>query len=166
MYEQRPISPHVVVQSGLQLASEFWNANSRMAPSTTSDHSLILKWQPPPSGIANVCCDASWTKTGPSGLGVVIRSDSTCLLDCVSMNCCSASPSAAEAQAILLGVERAAALGIRRVQVRSDALEIITQIRSNSACNDWRIFTIIDEIRRRSQWFDFVTRDWIPREAN
>ncbi|KAL6201981.1 hypothetical protein ACLB2K_025692 [Fragaria x ananassa] len=82
------------------------------------------------------------------------------------MNCCSASPSAAEAQAILLGVERAATLGIRRVQVRSDALEIITQIRSNSACNDWRIFTIIDEIRRRSQWFDFVTRDWIPREAN
>ncbi|KAL6199516.1 hypothetical protein ACLB2K_029300 [Fragaria x ananassa] len=137
-----------------------------MAPSTTNDHSPILEWQPPPCGIADVCCDTSWTKTGPSGLGVVIYSDSSCLLDCVSMNCCSASPFAAEAQAVLLGVERAATLGIRRVQVRSDALEIITQISSNSACNDWRTFPVIDEIRKRSQWFDFITWDWNPREAN
>ncbi|KAL6140644.1 hypothetical protein ACLB2K_058942 [Fragaria x ananassa] len=99
-------------------------------------------------------------------MGVVIRSNSGELVDCVSnVNKCGSS-AMAEANALLLGVDTALNLGLGKVCLRSDSLEVINNIKASSNHMDWRLFPIIEEIRKRSQRFGSITWEWIPREAN
>ncbi|KAL6213793.1 hypothetical protein ACLB2K_013233 [Fragaria x ananassa] len=158
---RRPISPPAVIQSSLNLALEFWSANRKDPPSLESEVRSRKRWQPPPLDVVDVCCDASWIESGSCGMGVVIRSNSGELVDCVSnVNKCGSS-AMAEANALLLGVETALNLGLGKVCLRSDSLEVINNIKASSNYMDWGLFPIIEEIRKRSQSFGSI-----PREAN
>ncbi|KAL6194605.1 hypothetical protein ACLB2K_035687 [Fragaria x ananassa] len=166
VYDKRPISPPAVIQSSFNLALEFWSTNRKGPPSLEFEASTRKPWQPSPLDVVDVCCDASWIESGSCGIGVVIRSNSEELVDCVSnVNKCGSS-AIAETNALLLGVDTTLNLGLGKVCLISNSLEVINNIKASSNYMDWRLFPIIEEIRKRSKSFGYITWEWIPRRAS
>ncbi|KAL6141489.1 hypothetical protein ACLB2K_059777 [Fragaria x ananassa] len=145
-------------------AFEFINTCSKENLKTKSDG--VLKWTHPPERVTAINCDAAWSDENNGGLGVVLRNHKG---DCIGGAHGKASlPSveAAEATTILLGVNAALDLGLKDVIVQSDSLSVITDVNFSSTCKNWKITQIIDDIKWKKEFFNSITWDWIPREAN
>ncbi|KAL6213271.1 hypothetical protein ACLB2K_012718 [Fragaria x ananassa] len=145
-------------------AFEFINTCSKENLKSKSDG--VLKWTHPPEGVTAINCDAAWSDENNGGLGVVLRNDEG---DCIGGAHGQASlpfVEAAEATSILLGVNVALDLGLKDVIVQSDSLSIITELNSSSTCKNWKITQIIDDIKWKKEFFNSITWDWIPGEAN
>ncbi|XP_024155933.1 uncharacterized protein LOC112163903 [Rosa chinensis] len=166
VYRHRQPSSSQVLCYAVSLACEILEASvhNRIGGAPLSDN--INQWSPPPQNVAAINCDASWKSPSTGGLGTIIRDYRGMVICGATFNTCSGSVIIAEAQAILLGLNLAIKHNLKRVRVDSDSLEAITEIRKANSYQNWRISPIIDEIHKKSQYFDHITWEWIPREAN
>ncbi|XP_062021309.1 uncharacterized protein LOC133737842 [Rosa rugosa] len=166
VYRHRQPSPSQVLCYAVSLACEFLEASvqNRIGGAPLSDN--INQWTLPPQNAAAINCDASWKSPSTGGLGTIIRDYRGMVICGATFNTCSGSVIIAEAQAILLDLNLAIEHNLKRVRVESDSLEAITKLRKANSCGNWRISPIIGEIHKKSQFFDHITWDWIPREAN
>ena len=126
----------------------------------------VLKWTHPPEGVTAINCDAAWSDENNGGLGVALRNHEGVCIGGAHGQAFLSSVEAAEATAILLGVNVALDMGLKDVIVQSDSLSIITELNSSSSCKNWKITQIIDDIKWKKVFFNSITWDWIPREAN
>lgn len=114
-----------------------------------------------------VNCDAAWdSATNSAGFGVVIRD---CMGSCIgglAKPSICASIAIAESEAVLEGILLAKDLNCKGILVSSDSLEVINSIRHPQTRGSWRIFPILNKIRRCALTFDDIFWEWSPREAN
>ncbi|XP_062021341.1 uncharacterized protein LOC133737882 [Rosa rugosa] len=173
IYQHRPISPALVLDNVLRLAGEFWSANALMKPSPASPSQYpspdrLTSWTPPPFGFSKINVDASWKPPNSSGIGVVIRNSDRSLV-CASSSGCrrdSSSVEMAEARAILAGINLAIELHLGNIILESNSKNLISNITNQASSKNWRIFPLLEEIRRKSSGFENINWHWTPREAN
>ncbi|KAL6146356.1 hypothetical protein ACLB2K_057037 [Fragaria x ananassa] len=164
VYQHESPSPICVLQKGIMSAFEFINSCSKENVKTKSNG--VLKWTHPPEGVTAINCDAAWSDENNGGLGVALRNHEGVCIGGAHGQAFLSSVEAAEATAILLGVNVALDMGLKDVIVQSDSLSIITELNSSSSCKNWKITQIIDDIKWKKVFFNSITWDWIPREAN
>ncbi|KAL6145798.1 hypothetical protein ACLB2K_056483 [Fragaria x ananassa] len=164
VYQYESPSPICVLQKGIMAAFEFINSCSKENVKTKSNG--VLKWTHPPEGVTAINCDAAWSNENNGGLGVALRNHEGVCIGGAHGQAFLSSVEAAEATAILLGVNVALDMGLKDVIVQSDSLSIITELNSSSSCKNWKITQIIDDIKWKKVFFNSITWDWIPREAN
>ncbi|MGH7361180.1 MAG: ribonuclease HI family protein [Candidatus Methylomirabilales bacterium] len=108
---------------------------------------------------------ASRGNPGPAGCGVVLedagggREEYTRYLGRATNN-------AAEYQALLLGLERAATLGYRKVEVRSDSELLVRQMTGAYRVKHPGLLTLHRAVRRLLEAFEQVRFTHVDREAN
>ncbi len=108
---------------------------------------------------------ASRGNPGPAGCGVVLenagggREEHTRYLGRATNN-------AAEYQALLLGLERAATLGYRKVEVRSDSELLVRQMTGAYRVKHPGLLTLHRAARRLLEAFEQVRFTHVDREAN
>lgn len=72
----------------------------------------------------------------------------------------------AECEAVLEGVTLARDLHIKKLILSTDSLEFVTNIRNPLVRGSWRIFPIMNKIRKIAVTFDEIQWEWSLREAN
>jgi ribonuclease HI len=108
---------------------------------------------------------ASRGNPGPAGCGVIVedadggREEHTRYLGRATNN-------AAEYQALLLGLGRAAALGYRRVEVRSDSELLVRQMTGAYRVKHPELLSLHRAARRLLETFEQVRFTHVDREAN
>ncbi len=108
---------------------------------------------------------ASRGNPGPAGCGVILedtdggREERTRYLGRATNN-------AAEYQALLLGLERAAALGYRTVEVRSDSELLVRQMTGAYRVKHPGLLALHGTVRRLLETFEQVRFTHVDREAN
>ena len=103
---------------------------------------------------------------GPAGIGAVVaRADGTVLAE-VAEGIGWATNNVAEYRAVIAGLERARALGARRVRVRADSLLLVQQLRGLWKVKNAGLQPLWAEATRLARGFDRVTFEHVPRERN
>ena len=103
---------------------------------------------------------------GPAGIGAVVtRPDGTVLAE-VAEGIGWATNNVAEYRAVIAGLERAKALGARRVRVRADSLLLVQQLRGVWKVKNAGLQPLRDEALRLVAGFDRVVFEHVPRGRN
>jgi ribonuclease H / adenosylcobalamin/alpha-ribazole phosphatase len=103
---------------------------------------------------------------GPAGIGAVVtRPDGTVLAE-ISEGIGWATNNVAEYRAVIAGLERAKALGGRRVRVRADSLLLVQQLRGAWKVRNAGLQPLRDEALRLVGGFDRVVFEHVPRSRN
>ena len=103
---------------------------------------------------------------GPAGIGAVVtRPDGTVLAE-VAEGIGWATNNVAEYRAVIAGLERAKALGARRVRVRADSLLLVQQLRGVWKVKNAGLQPLRDEALRLVGGFDRVVFEHVPRGRN
>jgi ribonuclease HI len=124
----------------------------------------------PASGVDEVVV---WTdggargNPGPAGYGAVItdRGGRTILAE-VAEGIGWATNNVAEYRGVIAGLERARALGARRVVVRADSLLVVNQQLGRWKVKNAGLQPLAAEVRRLAGGFQRVTWQHVPRERN
>lgn len=103
---------------------------------------------------------------GPAGYGVVVTDKDGAVLDELSEGIGWATNNVAEYQGVLAGLERARALGARRVVVRADSLLVVNQQLGRWKVRNQGLSPLAAEARRLARGFERVTWQHVPRERN
>lgn len=103
---------------------------------------------------------------GPAGYGVVVTDKDGAVLDELSEGIGWATNNVAEYQGVLAGLERARALGARRVVVRADSLLVVNQQLGRWKVRNEGLSPLAAEARRLARGFERVTWQHVPRERN
>jgi probable phosphoglycerate mutase len=103
---------------------------------------------------------------GPAGIGAVVtRPDGTVLAE-VAEGIGWATNNVAEYRAVIAGLERARALGARRVRVRADSLLLVQQLRGVWKVKNAGLQPLWDEAARLARGFDRAVFEHVPRGRN
>jgi ribonuclease HI len=103
---------------------------------------------------------------GPAGIGAVVtRPDGTVLAE-ISEGIGWATNNVAEYRAVIAGLERAKALGARRVHVRADSLLLVQQLRGVWKVKNAGLQPLRKEALRLVGGFDRVVFEHVPRGRN
>ncbi len=103
---------------------------------------------------------------GPAGIGAVVaRPDGTVLAE-VAEGIGWATNNVAEYRAVIAGLERARALGARRVRVRADSLLAMRQLSGAWKVREAALKPLWAEAMRLARGFEQVTFEHVPRERN
>jgi len=103
---------------------------------------------------------------GPAGIGAVVtRPDGTVLAE-VAEGIGWATNNVAEYRAVIAGLERARALGARRVRVRADSLLLVQQLRGLWKVKNAGLQPLWAEVGHLARGFERVTFEHVPRERN
>jgi probable phosphoglycerate mutase len=103
---------------------------------------------------------------GPAGIGAVVtRPDGTVLAE-VAEGIGWATNNVAEYRAVIAGLERAKALGARRVRVRADSLLLVQQLRGAWKVKNAGLQPLRDAALRLVGGFDRVVFEHVPRGRN
>ncbi|KAM5588393.1 hypothetical protein ABKV19_006701 [Rosa sericea] len=168
LYQQRPVSLSHTITTSLNLVSEFLEASKWPLSSPIQDSSRVVdhcNWTAPPPGFTKVNCDAAWVAPNSAGLGVIIRDHLGSSLGGSAIPATCSSAAIVESEALLSGVDLAISLNLKMVKFESDAKEVIENLKL-PICRNWKIYPIIEKIRRRCTFFDCSSWEWVPREAN
>jgi ribonuclease H / adenosylcobalamin/alpha-ribazole phosphatase len=103
---------------------------------------------------------------GPAGYGVVVTDKHGTVLDELSEGIGWATNNIAEYHGVLAGLERARALGARRVVVRADSLLVVNQQLGRWKVRNQGLSPLAAEVRRLAGGFERVTWQHVPRERN
>ncbi len=129
--------------------------------------------QPPAEGTREPVTEVVvWTdggsrgNPGPAGYGVLITTAAGDVLAELGEGIGSATNNAAEYRAVIAGLQRAGALGARRVQVRADAKLVIQQLNGTYKVNSPALVSLHAEALRLADGFDDVSFEHVAREAN
>ncbi|XP_062009031.1 uncharacterized protein LOC133725692 [Rosa rugosa] len=159
VYEHKPLSPSYTISTTIKLVTEFLDATNHSLVNLihdTYESEPHPAWSAPPVEHVKVNCDASWLAPNSAGLGVVIRDHTDSFLGGSATQAICSSVEIAESEALLSGVNLAASLNLKKVKFESDAREVITNLK-NPRARSWRLFLIIDQIRKRCSMFDYCT---------
>jgi ribonuclease H / adenosylcobalamin/alpha-ribazole phosphatase len=103
---------------------------------------------------------------GPAGIGAVVtRPDGTVLAE-VAEGIGWATNNVAEYRAVIAGLERARALGARRVRLRADSLLLVQQLRGAWKVKNAGLQPLWEEAARLARGFDRVVFEHVPRGRN
>lgn len=109
---------------------------------------------------------ASRGNPGPAAIGVVIRTPDGRLVAEVSEAIGVATNNVAEYTALVRGLERARALGARRVRVRADSELLVRQLAGTYAVRNEGLRPLFEEARRLLASFEAAEVRHVPREEN
>jgi ribonuclease H / adenosylcobalamin/alpha-ribazole phosphatase len=103
---------------------------------------------------------------GPAGYGVVVEAKDGTVLAELSEGIGWATNNVAEYRGVLAGLERAQALGARRVVVRADSLLVVNQQLGRWKVKNEGLRPLADETRRLARRFERITWQHVPRARN
>jgi probable phosphoglycerate mutase len=103
---------------------------------------------------------------GPAGYGVVVTDRAGNRLAEISEGIGWATNNVAEYRGVIAGLERARALGARRVTVRADSLLAVNQQLGRWKVRNEGLRPLADQARRLAKGFERVTWQHVPRERN
>jgi len=103
---------------------------------------------------------------GPAGYGVLITTAAGDVVAELGEGIGWATNNAAEYRAVIAGLQRAGALGARRVQVRADSKLVIQQLNGTYKVNSPALVSLHAEALRLADGFDDVSFEHVAREAN
>ncbi len=124
---------------------------------------------PRPAGLDEVVV---WTdggargNPGPAGYGVVVATPGGEVLAELAEPIGWATNNVAEYRGVIAGLERARALGARRVRVRADSLLVVNQQKGLWKVKHPDLRPLSDETARLARRFDRVIWEHVPRERN
>ncbi|XP_021745098.1 uncharacterized protein LOC110711034 [Chenopodium quinoa] len=121
-------------------------------------------WSKPLIGVIKINCDAFVKDT--TKLGVVVRDDRGAIIAAaVRKGGDGWSVEVAEAATMAFGLQIARRLGYTRIQVESDALNVVSGVKLKAnGCSPF--FLIIDDIIALSLLFDFFSISHVRRSGN
>ncbi|XP_074283660.1 uncharacterized protein LOC141608197 [Silene latifolia] len=123
-------------------------------------------WEKPGVGVKKVNVNAGILAGFGVGWGVVCRDEvGRVEWGIVVQDTVVRDPKFAEAEAILLGLTEARNVGIRKVIVESDCLEVLKDLEKRKAGRS-DIFLVYEEIHLISCWFEFVSFSFPRRKYN
>jgi probable phosphoglycerate mutase len=103
---------------------------------------------------------------GPAGYGVVVTTPGGEILAQLAEGIGWATNNVAEYRGAIAGLERALALGARRVRVRADSLLVVNQQKGLWKVKNPTLRELWVETRRLAGMFERVTWEHVPRERN
>jgi hypothetical protein len=126
-----------------------------------------IDWQKPPMGVCKVNWDAAVDNHGRRiGIGAIVRDHNGVVLAMLSETVASIKdPATAEAMAARRGVELSKSMGIMKLILEGDALQIVQALQSTGG--RWYPYGLIIEDTRRMFWnFQECSVRHVQREAN
>jgi ribonuclease HI len=103
---------------------------------------------------------------GPAGYGVVVATPGGEVLAELAEPIGWATNNVAEYRGVIAGLQRAVALGARRVRVRADSLLAVQQLRGNWKVRNPALRPLWTEAKRLASSFEEVTFEHVPRQRN
>jgi ribonuclease H / adenosylcobalamin/alpha-ribazole phosphatase len=103
---------------------------------------------------------------GPAGYGVVVTTLGGEVLDQLAEGIGWATNNVAEYRGAIAGLERALALGARRVRVRADSLLVVNQQKGLWKVKNAALQALWAETRRLAGRFERITWEHVPRDRN
>ena len=103
---------------------------------------------------------------GPAGFGVVVTTPAGEVLDQLAEGIGWATNNVAEYRGTIAGLERALALGVRRVRVRADSLLVVNQQKGLWKVKSPALRALWAKTRELAGRFERVTWEHVPRERN
>jgi ribonuclease HI len=112
-----------------------------------------------------VFCDGSWGTFGVGAVAVLIAPSKikTCYVARLEFQCTN---NIAEYEAVLLGLQKLKAMGIRRVVLKSDSQVITDQVDKSSKARDPKLEKYLDTVRKMEASFEGFLVKNIPRGGN
>ncbi len=121
------------------------------------------------SSVAVVFADGgSRGNPGPSGCGAVVKSGSSDgeVLASLSKFVGIATNNVAEYTGLLIGLEKALAMGFSEVEVRMDSELIVKQIKGQYRCKNEGLIPLFNEAKRLQRQFKKFNIEHVRREYN
>lgn len=103
---------------------------------------------------------------GPAGAGAILKTPKGEVLAEVSGYLGHTTNNVAEYRALLLGLEQALALGVRRIEVRADSELLIKQLRGEYRVRDVKLKPLYEEAKSLLGRFDAARLLHVPRAEN
>jgi ribonuclease HI len=110
-------------------------------------------------------CDGSWGTFGAGAVAILISPSKikTCYVARLEFNCTN---NIAEYEALLLGLRKLRAMGIRRAVLKSDSQVITGHIDKSSKARDPKLEKYLDTVQRMEASFEGFSVRNIPRGEN
>ncbi|XP_018813588.2 uncharacterized protein LOC108985665 [Juglans regia] len=168
LFERKFENPSRIAQVALQLTKDFKEANDREKVDLIPGRPIgLTTWSPPPLNVYKANWDASVDQVqSRMGVGVVIRNwEGSVTATLRSSRCIFLDAKLAEAMAALRAVLLCKQLGISRVLLEGDALNVVNDI--NSEAKDWSsVGLIIQDIKAELQNLEYGSIQFISRNSN
>jgi ribonuclease HI len=103
---------------------------------------------------------------GPAAIAAVVTGPGGDLVEERSESIGSATNNVAEYRALLLGIERARALGADQIELVGDSELVVKQVRGEYRVKDAALKKLHDRVRRELERFDGWSIRHVRREAN
>jgi ribonuclease HI len=112
------------------------------------------------------CDGAARGNPGPAGAGAFLTTPDGTVVAEVAEGLGETTNNVAEYTAAILGLERAAELGAREVELRSDSLLLVNQLTGRYKVKTPHLQPLHRRVRQLAAGFDRVTFEHVPRERN
>jgi ribonuclease HI len=103
---------------------------------------------------------------GPASIGVVIQDEQGRTLERISRYLGESTNNQAEYNAVIAGLQKAAEMGTRKVEVRSDSQLIVEQANGRYRVKDPELQVLLKKVQETRRLFERVDINYIPREQN
>lgn len=103
---------------------------------------------------------------GPAGIGALLKTPSGEVLSADSAYLGEATNNVAEYKALLLGLERALALGVKKIEVRADSELLIKQIKGQYQVRNAGLRPLYEAALKLLSRFEASTLSHVRREHN
>lgn len=114
-----------------------------------------------------VCTDGGARgNPGPAAVGVSICNTDGDELDAIAQTIGATTNNVAEYTAVVIGLRRAAELGARQAEVRSDSMLLVEQLNGRYKVRKEHLRALVAEVRQAAEAFERVTFRHVPREQN
>lgn len=142
-----------------------WANLSRNVQSQGQSIQISRAWRPPLSGCSKINSDASFSKQKKlAWAGIVVRNDEGNLIAGLTKMFPATSPLMAEALSFRESLAFANSMGMQRIVVESDCLELIKSCRNEIVRGE--IINVTRDIEALKGEFQQVGFTWIAREGN
>jgi ribonuclease HI len=112
------------------------------------------------------CDGAARGNPGPAGAGAFLTTPDGTVVAEVAEGLGETTNNVAEYTAAIRGLERAAELGAREVELRSDSLLLVNQLTGRFKVKTPHLQPLHRRVRQLAAGFDRVTFEHVPRERN
>ena len=141
----RQDNPYSIAISSYNNWKNAQNSVSNNNRSPTTRNRKNYRWRKPTQGYVKVNFDASWSSTGSSTGGIIIRDSSGTVISIGRHQITSTKPLIAEATAMLEAVKKATLLNINKLIIEGDCLTLINAVRGVWKV-PWEITNLVNDI--------------------
>lgn len=129
VFEGAMTNPMATVDEARRLLDEFMKTPKMVEPQTT--RKTRFGWLKPKLGYIKFNCDAAWChRTKRGGIGVIVRNSDRILIG--GTNRRTTGQGIAELEAVRWGIMLAKEKGWNRIEVESDLMMVVSQIKGNT----------------------------------